>query len=107
MGTDQPKLRRRTRRSAIEQLDAEEARACEALKHSLVSAGEDLSAKADLRATVQRHPLAALGIGAALGALLGPLAVNLVRAGMPSVTRHKGRSASSLERWIRRLPGVL
>jgi len=97
-----PTERRRRARSAFEYLDQEERRATEALKSSLLAAGEDLCQVTDVRGIVRRHPVLALGASAALGAVLGPLLADALRGGMYAVSGSKGRSGEAATAWLRR-----
>ncbi|MCY2959075.1 MAG: hypothetical protein NTY35_02830 [Planctomycetota bacterium] len=98
-----PTDRRRRARSAFEYLDQEEQRATEALKASLLAAGEDLCQITDVRGLVRRHPVVALGAGAALGAALSPILADALRGAIPGGHASPGGAGKSLGVWLRRL----
>ncbi len=86
--------------SALEYLDAEENRAIDGLKNSLLAAGEEISERAGVRGVVARHPALAMGASAVLGATLAPFVVDALRGGLPALLGRGGRSARALENWL-------
>ncbi len=98
-----PTDRRRRVRSALEYLDREEDRAAEALKSSMLAAGEDLCRITDVRGIVRRHPVVALGAGAALGAVLAPYLADALRGGLSGGRGGKGVSGEAVRAWVRRI----
>jgi len=97
-----PTERRRRARTAFEYLDEEERRASEALKISLLAAGEDLCQVTDVRGIVRRHPVLALGASAALGAALAPLLAHILRE-HASTENLKSHARGALGTWLRRV----
>lgn len=59
--------------TAAELLDQEEALAIQNVADSALRLGDDLSAAADLRGRIRRHPFLAIGLGAVAGFVGGPL----------------------------------
>ena len=88
--------RSRRPRTALEYLDAEEKRAFDGLKNSVIAAAEDISQKADVRGLVTRHPVLALGASAALGACLAPFMKDALRLGLPILLGHSGFAGKAL-----------
>lgn len=86
-------LTRRPERSlsAFEVLDREEEQTLEALKLSVLSAGEDLCALGEVRELARRHPGLALAASAAFGALLAPVLGSMARAALPLVAQRWSR----------------
>ena len=91
--------RQRRPRTALEYLDAEEKRAIDGLKNSLIVAGEELSEKVDLRGVVTRHPALALGASAVLGAALAPFVVGALRRSLPALLGRGAHSGKALGNW--------
>lgn len=100
---DPPIDRRRRARTALEYLDQEEDRAAEALKSSVLAAGEDLCRITDVRGLVRRHPVVALGASAVLGAALAPFLADALRGALPGIRGGKGVSGEAVRVWMRHI----
>ncbi len=92
--------RRRRPLTALEYLDAEEKRAFDGLKNSLLAAGDEISERADVRGVVARHPALAMGASAVLGAALAPFVVDALRGGLPALLGRDGRPGKAFERLL-------
>ena len=76
------------RRSALARLEREEELALADLKRTLVAAGEDLCALAEVREFTRRHPELAVLTSAALGAALAPSIAGAARTALPLLLRE-------------------
>lgn len=89
-------------RTAEELLDQEEARALQRMTHSVQRLGDDLCAATAARERIRRHPLAAVGLGAVIGFVVGPPALGACKALLGSTSM----AANPDSKRSRRLPGV-